>query len=272
MSKSLRIRLKTAILSPGMLASVCIGLVMLTWNHIYTLISYNLSLGPLTLKELGSIFLDDIYNAFSRTGFTLFAPILAVLPATILFCEDYNSGYIKSVLSRVEKKRYQKETIICSTIAGGLAIFIPCFIGDCFYVINGKPNTEENMSINYFTVFDGTVFSELQFVWDGLLLVLLLLILSFLFGAAWSNIGLCISAIIPNRYIALAAPFAIYFTSHLILYRIGGSLLLFSPANILMPATDFIPNAAYPFIYQTVLLIITFFAADRAMKRRLSNV
>jgi hypothetical protein len=86
-----------------MLVSICIGIFLLTWNHVFNLVIYNLSVGSLSFKEMGSIFLDDIYNSHARSGFDLFAPILAVLPATTLFCEDYNSGYIKSILSRAEK-------------------------------------------------------------------------------------------------------------------------------------------------------------------------
>lgn len=271
MSKSLWVRLKATILSPAMFVSVCVGVFMLTWQHIFNVIIYNLSIGPVTLKEVGYIYLDDIYGSHALSGFDLFAPILAVLPATTLFCEDYNSGYIKSILNRVEKKRYMWETVICSSVAGGLAIFLPSLITSIFYIVNGKPNTPENAGINYFTVFDETVYSKLQFVWGGLLMVILLLVLAFMFGAVWSNIGLCISTLIPNRYIALAAPFALYFIAHLIFYRIG-FLLVFSPVNMLMPATTFIPSMSYPFIYQIVLFVAVILIFNKSIKGRLSDV
>lgn len=271
MSKSLQVRLKAAVLSPAMLISVCIGVFMLTWQHIFNLIIYNLSIGPVTLKEMGAIYLDDIYGSHALSGFDLFAPILAVLPATTLFCEDYNSGYIKSILNRVEKKRYIQEIAICSSVSGGFAVFLPSLITSIFYIVNGKPNTPENAGINYFTVFDETVYSKLQFVWGGLLMVILLLVLAFLFGAVWSNVGLCISAFIPNRYIALAAPFALYFVTHLIFYRIG-FLLVLSPVNMLMPATTFIPNISYPFIYQAVLFVVVVLIFDRSIRGRLNDV
>lgn len=254
-----------------MLISVCIGVFMLTWQHIFNLIIYNLSIGPVTLKEMGSIYLDDIYGSHALSGFDLFAPILAVLPAATLFCEDYNSGYIKSILNRVEKKRYIQEIAICSSVSGGFAVFLPSLITSIFYIVNGKPNTPENAGINYFTVFDETVYSQLQFVWDGLLMVILLLVLAFLFGAVWSNIGLCISAFIPNRYIALAAPFALYFITHLVFYRIG-FLLVLSPVNMLMPATIFIPNMSYPFVYQIVLFVVVVLIFDRSIRGRLNDV
>ena len=127
------------------------------------------------------------------------------------------------------------------------------------------------MGINYFTVFDETVYRELQFVWNGLFLVLFLLLLAFLFGASWSVIGLCVSAFIPNRYIALAAPFALFFGAHLILYRLGDPLL-FSPANVLMPATDFIPFPAFPLLYQLVMLALASILCWKLLERRLWDV
>lgn len=254
-----------------MLISVCIGVFMLTWWRVYNIIIYNLTIGPITLKEMGGIFLDDIHRSHVRSGFDLFAPILAVLPATTLFCEDYNSGYIKPILNRVEKKRYINENIICSSVAGGLSILSPSLITSVFYIMNGKPNTIENAGINYSTAFDETAYADLQYVWDGMLLVILLLVLAFLFGAIWSNIGLCISTFIPNRYIALAAPFSVYFITHLVFYRVG-FLLVFSPVNMLMPATTFIPSMSYPFAYQIVLFYLVILIYDKSIKGRLSDV
>ena len=87
MSKSLNLRTKNTVFSINMLVSICIGVFLLTWNHVFNLVLYNLSVGSLSFKEMGSIFLDDIYGSHARSGFDLFAPILAVLPATTLFCE-----------------------------------------------------------------------------------------------------------------------------------------------------------------------------------------
>ncbi len=254
-----------------MMLSVLIGFLLLTRFRIQNFVSYNLNYGALSLKEMGAIFLDDIYMAHTRNGFSLFSPILAVIPATTIFCEDYNSGYIKSILSRVEKKQYIKETYICSTISGGLSIFLPCLLTDIFMFVNGKLNIKENMIQGYSTVFDETVYSNIQYVWGGILLAVLLLILSFLFGALWSNIGLLVSAIVPNKYMALAMPFAIYFGIHLLFYK-SNALLVFSPANMLMPSTTFIPYKAYPFIYQIVLLGAVSFFYRKLMKRRLKDV
>lgn len=108
-------------------------------------------------------------------------------------------------------------------------------------------------------------------MWGGGLVVMFLLALAFLFGAVWSNVGLCVSAFSPNRYVALAAPFAVYFGLHLFCYRVG-SLLMFSPVNMLMPFVDFLPNIPYLFVYQGVLLAAAIGLFHAAARRRLNDV
>ena len=175
MSKSLRFRLRAAIFSWPMLASIIVGVFLLLWNQIYYWILYCISYEPIPLSAMCTTFLDSIFRANDLGGFGIFATILAVLPASTLFCEDYNSGYCKAILCRVERKRYLRETLLCSGISGGLAVFLPVLLSDIVWIINGEPNTGEQMGINYFTVFDGTVYGELQFVWNGFFLVLFLL-------------------------------------------------------------------------------------------------
>lgn len=270
MKTSLSIRLRAAIFSPAMLISVLLGLILLLKFHISNYIWYYIKYGAINFSDIGSTFLNEIFVTDATSGFGLFAPILAVLPATTLFCDDYNSGYIKPILSRIEKKRYIKETVFCSTIAGGLAVFVPTFLTDFLMVICFKPNTLEN-NLGYQTFLDEGIFANIQFIWGGLLVVFLLLLLSFLFGAVWSNIGLCISAFIPNKYVALATPFALYFSLHLILYKTG-SLLLFSPVNMLTAFSDFLPCLPYPFIYQGILLTAATCIFWWGVKRRLKDV
>ena len=144
MSRSLGRRLKMSIFSPAMFVSVFVGCWFLMWNRVANLVSYNAKYGAvLTFKDIGAVFLDDIAVSHSLSGYDLFAPILAVLPAAAVFCEDYNSGYIKSILSRASKRWYIRETFLCSSIAGGLAIFLPCFLSGMFYLVNGKLDTLE---------------------------------------------------------------------------------------------------------------------------------
>lgn len=266
-SRSLGRRLKMSIFSPAMLVSVFVGCWFLMWSRVANLISYNAKYGAvLTFKDMGAVFLDDIAVSHSLSGYDLFAPILAVLPAAAVFCDDYNSGYIKSILGRVSKRRYIRETLLCSSIAGGLAVFLPCFLSGLFYLTNGKLD-----SWGYSTSFDETVYAGMQYVWGGLLLALMLMVLAFLFGAVWSGVGLLVSVLFPNKYLALAAPFALYFSIHLIFYRIG-FLLVLSPVNMLMPNTTFIPFTLYPLLYEVLLLGLVGILFSVLAERRLWDV
>ncbi|MCX4370617.1 MAG: hypothetical protein OSJ58_02175 [Dysosmobacter sp.] len=262
-----------SVFSPAMLVSVLVGCWFLMWSRVANLVSYNAEYNAaLTFKDMGAVFLDDIATSHSLSGYDLFAPILAVLPAAAVFCDDYNSGYIKAILSRTTKHRYIKETLLCSSIAGGLAIFLPCFLSGMFYLANGKLDTLENVNTwGYSTSFDETVYAGMQYIGGGLLLALMLMVLAFMFGAIWSNVGLLVSVLFPNKYLALAAPFALYFSIHLIFYRIG-FLLVLSPVNMLMPNTTFIPFAAYPLLYEVLLLGMTCILFSGLAKRRLWDV
>lgn len=253
-----------------MLASIGVGLFLLLWHQMYSWIFYCVQVEPIPLSSTCSTFLDSMYRASDLGGFCMFTPILAVLPASTLFCDDYNSGYCKEILTRVTRKRYLAETMLCTGISGGLAVFLPVLISDILWILNGKPNTREIMGGG---AFNGTVYQEIQFIWNGFFMVLFLLLLAFLFGVSWSVIGLGVSAFIPNRYITLAAPFALFFGSHLVLYGLGGgSLLLFSPANVTMPAANFIPFPAFPLVYQIVMLVIASGICWKMLERRLWDV
>ncbi len=254
-----------------MLISVCVGVLLLSWHMIANYIFYILYVGPVSLNEMGSMFLNEIYSSHARTGFDLFAPILAVLPASTLFCDDYSSGYLKSILGRVDQNRYIRETVICSSISGGLAVFLPSLITSVFYIIIGSPNTPEMLSQGQTTFLDESIFASIQFVWGGGLVVLLLLVLAFLFGALWANVGLWVSSVIPNRYMTLAGPFVLYFALHLIFYRVG-FLLVLSPVSMLMPVVTFISNLAYPFVYQILLSFLVISLFKGKVGRRIADV
>lgn len=269
LNNSLKIRLKSAIFSKGMLVSVILGLAILMRHALQTLIVYNVGVGPLSFKKMCSLYLEEIYIAHAMNGFDIIAPILAVLPASTMFCNDYGSGYIKSILGRVDKCRYFRETVFCSSIAGGLAIFIPVFIMSMIFMINGEPNIAANKI--WQNGIDETVFASIQYIWGGGFIVMLLLILAFMFGAVWSNIGLCVSAIFPNKYITLLGPFFIYFSLHLILYRTP-NLLFLSPLNTLIPIETFVPSVWFPFVYQIVLFTVCIFLFYHNTERRIENV
>lgn len=249
-----------------MLLSVCVGLVALLWWKIRNVIAFNTYIGDMSLFESGDMFLEEIYQSYARSGIDLFAPILAVLPSATLFCDEYNTGYIKSILVRTSRRNYTLETVACALISGGLAVMLPSLLSGLFFIWIGEPN----VAGKYDTYLSETIFASIQYVFNGGLVFVFYQVFAFIFGAVWACVGLSISSILPNRYVALAAPFSLYFAAHLFFYRLDCVVL--SPVNMLLPAESFLPNLLYPFLYQYVLLMVSLMAFQKMMGRRLQNV
>lgn len=252
-----------------MVVSVLLGLLFLLRGKVLSVISYNYRYNAhLSFKDMGDMFLQDIHTAYVASGYDVFAPIFAVLPSATIFCDDFNSGYIKWILNRSSRKRYIRETMLCSSVGGSLAIFLPSLLSGLFYLINGKLNFYDDDLSSLF--LGQTVYANFQYVWNGIAMFLFLLALSLLFGAFWSNVGLLVAILTTNKYLTLTMPFALYFIIHLVLYRTGG--LLFSPMNILMPSASFIPFISFPVVYQGILLFLIILVCKRLFKEKLQNV
>lgn len=265
MNKSLRIRLYEKIFSISMALSVIAGFTLLMWFSVTNWFQYNRLIGPATFSQMCGEFVNEIITAHARSGFNLFAPIFAVIPCATIFCEDYNSGYIKSILPRTSKRKYLQDCVLCNSLCGGLGVFLPEFLCSIVFLSVAEPHLPEAHTPSY------DLYAAIEYVWGGRLIIITFLFFSFLFGVVWANIGLCISAYSRNKYIALAAPFAFYYSIHLILQRTD-VLEILSPVNMVQPISSILPNLLYPLIYQLTLLVVAILLFYRQAGRRLLDV
>ncbi|EPY2275082.1 hypothetical protein ACXAUS_004012 [Clostridium sporogenes] len=80
-------------------------------------------------------FHDNVVNAYKawftalgfgdRSFFIYAVPIICTLPFSYSYIEDKNSGYLRSILYRVEYKKYFRSKLLVNSIVGGLTLFIP---------------------------------------------------------------------------------------------------------------------------------------------------
>lgn len=265
MSASLRFRLKSKVYSLNTLLCVLVGLTLLMWFSVTNWFQYNRLIGSATFSQMCSDFVNEVIVAHAQSGFDLFAPIFAVLPCATIFCDDYNSGYVKSILCRSSKRKYIANCIICCSISGGIAVFLPDLLCSTIFMLTAKPHLPNAYGTSF------SLYAGIEFVWGGRLMILVFLFFSFLFGVVWANIGLCISAYAPNKFIALAAPFALYYGANLIFQRTD-FLEILSPVNMIQPSYGGLPNLIYPLIYQLVLLCGAVILFCKRINRRLQNV
>ena len=125
MYKSTKIRLKERVFSLNTALCVIIGFILLMWFSITNWIQYNNLIGYASFSEMCNDYVNEVVTAHARSGFNLFAPIFAVLPCATVFCDDYNSGYLRAIFPRSAKRKYLSECIICCSLSGGLAVLVP---------------------------------------------------------------------------------------------------------------------------------------------------
>ena len=109
--------LKNAACSVNYLISFVVGLILL--------VSPNLNQIVMSLKYGTKIHWLYFPNmALTNGSFSIFAPILAAFPYTARFCEECESGYVKSILTRERPTKYLLTLLAVNGLAGGLALML----------------------------------------------------------------------------------------------------------------------------------------------------
>ncbi len=255
MKKNL-LELKRHLFSPVFAITILVALVVMVYP-IYDAIKGIFVLPQSYLYYIGGV------HTFGT--FDLFAPIIATMPCATTFYNDFGTGYCKLILPRTSRIKYLLSKISICGITGGLAIFIPNLVLYIYLWIFGKPHLSDT-----YIMLENSIFENIEFANNGLNVMLILLLLSFLFGTVWSLVGLAASAFFPNKYVSFVAPFMIYFALSTALSLTDESLV-FSPMNMLYPNYSQIPSIIFCFIYQLVLIIVSATTFLICAYRRLKN-
>lgn len=199
----------------------------------------------------------------AASDFTPFAAIFCVLPFGESFCEDLNSGYISSITQRTGVKQYAWKRCLSTAISGGmvaaaimLATILICVAG------TGQPDTEETVS---FMSNGPWARMGIILVANGAVLYALRAFTAFLFGMLWALVGLLVSVIIPNRYVTLVAPFALY----QILWLLLGETAI-NPVYMFRGDSNLIPSFWFLLVYQLCCILLCGGLSYAGMKRRLT--
>ncbi len=240
--KKILLELKRYIFSPLFAVTVSVALVVMIYP---------------VFDELKEIFVNPqselyyISKVHTFGSFDLFAPVIAAIPCSVAFYNDFGTGFCKFILTRTNRIKYLLSKAFVCGVTGGLSVFLPNFVFFIFLRIFGKVHSSD-----MYTFFKNSVLESIEYANSGLNVIIILLLLSFLFGTAWSLVGLAASAFVPNKYSALTAPFMIYFALSTIL-SLTDEFLVFSPINMLYPNYSQIPSIAFCFIYQLLLIVVS---------------
>lgn len=248
--------IKRQVLSIGMVLSLVIGLIMLLIDYYPEIRGF---------FDLGIIYNYDYLYFFEHclnSGlYLIFTPLVAVLPGVIQFCDDYNYGYSRLIITRVKKKEFLAKRYIATVICGGIACALPLIvIGICSIIFCDAP-TELNL------LEDSKIYESMEALWDGKVFMAHVCLYAFIFGVVWSSIGLMFVVLIPNRYVALGAPLAVFYIAHIICSVTDN--FLYSPTNTLY--INYQNSQLFVIIYQLILLTVSATVYILVGNRRLKN-
>lgn len=173
----------------------------------------------------------QLLNAVKSDAFMLTVPILAAIPYATAFVDDLKSGYIRLYLHRTTFGRYLICKIAVCTITGGLAIIIGYFA--------------------VYAIFTGAFMpAEAPGGGGGIFDVLKCALNVFLTGCLWSCVGMLLSAVTENRYIAYVSPFIVCYLLIILHERYARDFYALYPVEWLAPVKS------WPFGGFSILLLV----------------
>lgn len=200
-----------------------------------------------------------IVEVFAASGFTPFAAIFPGLAYASVFCEEYSSGYIKMIYSRMLPRKFALTRIVTVALSGGTMLAIPFIIvlgiAYCFGIPGIPAGTDDGLLAGTVLVFYIENYGDwFIFLWK--------VILGFLFGCIWALASLAFAVWIPNKYVALIAPFVLYEAMWLAL----GEMSALNP--IYLMRGDDLNNYPLSGLMECIYILLISFVVVWGLKRR----
>lgn len=206
-------------------------------------LSSNIGIRPDLLND-GTLNIFLFSTLFDRSFFSYTAPIIAVIPFSIVIFEEMKSGFIKQILLRTKTRVYLISRILTNIVFGMLPMLLGLVI---FLLISWLIGPSPSFRI--YPVFP---LSPFAYVYETSMLfyVLLFILNSAIFTAAYAILGAGIFIITKNAYLGYIIPVCFYTLSTL-------SLGVFWGINILPFSTfQFMSTTTAHLIRDHILVII----------------
>ncbi|MFC4619987.1 hypothetical protein ACFO4N_14835 [Camelliibacillus cellulosilyticus] len=175
--------------------------VIQTWPHHVTSDYYVTY--PGSPYVMWMYFVSDTFYIYE-----LIFPLLAALAFSDAYAEDVNTGLIKSILTKIEKKRYLLTRYTVNFCVGGIAAVFPLAI-NLLAEMTAYPMIDNNFYFGMALVTRDSFAPDL-FYHHPIIYVMSRLVLLFLLGGILASVGLALSTVVRNRYIVVVIPFLVY--------------------------------------------------------------
>lgn len=240
----LKIELKRAFKSRAFLTAVVIGLVIALgqyFQNVLSMVKYlemDLEKGVYPHSVFNKWMGGEYYTLWPML-FYFILPVLASLPYGDSFYRDIQTGYVKNICIRVDKRRYLKAKLAAVSISGAVAVMFPLLLNLILAAVT-LPSLQPEPSTGFFFLIDKNMWSSLC-LYHPWLYCLFYILLDGIFGGLFACISLAGTLYVSGRFVVTILPF----TVQMILYVLAMSFPPLSPVGYLSPAQ---PVAAQPWV------------------------
>lgn len=240
--------IKKNVFSPGLFIAFLVGTIMLLYGN-WDYIKCGRFSDYIKVTDKVSFF----SMSYLLSGIYLFMPVMAVLPGTAGICQELCSGFTRYEILRETERKFIWKTILSNAFGGGLGTIISAVP---FIIIAqfSLPYTMQREQANYLSVQSYGWMGEFDTVWDGNLVIIILIILLFLFGVIWSTFALIFAGFTRNIFATMSSSFLVCFFIHIITNQTG--LDAFSPLVMLDGTCSTISSWVHIAVYQGVSLVV----------------
>lgn len=221
----IKVELRRAILSKSFAFTCILNLLMLAiggCDYILDLMKGRISTGTYLEKFLVA------YGYGMTSLLAVFFPIVAMIPYVLSYRKERDSGYLKLMVLKESRKEYNRAKLLSVACSGFLSLFLTCFLWLLVSYFVLRTNT--NGQLLYFDEFFAEKLYETQPFIYGMMYVCN----AGVQGAVFAVLGLGLSAVLDNRYLAIILPFGYcIFTAAVVdMYNTAfNALSLFVPAQ-----------------------------------------
>lgn len=166
-----------------------------------------------SVVKYSRVFLSDFLMTMSENVVALIFPILVCLPVAISYVNEYKSGNVKLLLTKLSTKNYIFQRLLTTFTTGGILTSVPAILY-LLRIILSKGIASDSFLESAWQI---SLYPEL---YENAPILYAFMSISALFicGAVFSTLGLGIAAIFHKKYLAILIPEIYYIGSALVFW------------------------------------------------------
>lgn len=194
--------------------------------------------------------------------------IFAAVPFTANFADEWKNGVTVSCVSRKGVKSYAfSNVLLCAATA-----FLALFVGISLYMLTASFFSDfDRPAVNDINIETGYPYCELLNNGPRFLYPIIRVFIFSLSGAMWCVMGLMLSALVPNKYVAVCSPVVASYVVERITMQLPVRLNLYS----LSMSVPLVINSTVTFIYTVMMFTVISAACGwvfyRVLRKRVQN-